>query len=37
VTASRRRGIDLGNTMNYLRKTTSGAAGIGQGTTINFL
>jgi hypothetical protein len=29
--ASRRRGNDLGTTINYLRKTTSGAAGIGLG------
>jgi hypothetical protein len=31
ATASRRRGSDLGTTINYLQKTTSGAAGIGQG------
>jgi hypothetical protein len=29
--ASRRRGNDLGTTIKYLRKTTSGAAGIGLG------
>jgi len=29
--ASRRRGNDLGTTVKYLRKTTSGAAGIGLG------
>jgi hypothetical protein len=34
-TASRRRGNDLGTTIKYLRKTTSGAAGIGLVTTIN--
>jgi hypothetical protein len=27
--ASRRRGNDLGTTIKYLRKTTSGAEGIG--------
>jgi macrodomain Ter protein organizer (MatP/YcbG family) len=31
ATASRRRGNDLGATIKYLRKTTSGAAGIGLG------
>jgi hypothetical protein len=29
ATTSRRRGSDLGTTIKYLRKTTSGAAGIG--------
>jgi hypothetical protein len=30
----RSRGNGLGTTIKYLRKTTSGAAGIGLGTTI---
>jgi hypothetical protein len=30
----RGRGNDLGTTIKYLRKTTSGAAGIGLGTKI---
>jgi hypothetical protein len=29
-----RRGNDLGTTIKYLKKTTSGATGIGLGTTI---
>jgi hypothetical protein len=33
ATASRRRDNDLGTTIKYLRKTTSGATGIGIGTT----
>jgi len=32
----RSRGNDLGTTIKYLRKTTSGAAGIGLGTTIKY-
>jgi hypothetical protein len=31
MAASRRRGNDLGTTIKYLRKTTSGAAGIDLG------
>jgi hypothetical protein len=31
----RGRGNDLGTTIKYLRKITSGAAGIGLGTTLN--
>jgi hypothetical protein len=31
ATASRRRGNDMGTAIKYLRKTTSGAAGIGLG------
>jgi hypothetical protein len=34
VTASRRRGNDLGTTINKLRKTTSVTVGIGLGTTV---
>jgi hypothetical protein len=34
ATASRRRGNDLGITIKYLGKTTSGAAGIGLGAPI---
>jgi hypothetical protein len=30
----RGRGSDLGTTITYLRKTTSGTAGIGLGTTV---
>jgi membrane protein YqaA with SNARE-associated domain len=37
ATASRRCGNDLGTTVMYLRKTTSGTAGNGQGTAINYL
>ena len=37
ATALRRRGNDLGATIKYLRKTTSGAAGIGLGTTVKYL
>jgi hypothetical protein len=33
----RGRGNDLGTATKYLRKTTSGAAGIGLGTTIKYL
>jgi hypothetical protein len=36
ATALRRRGNDLGTTIKYLRKTTSGAAGIGLGTTVKY-
>jgi hypothetical protein len=32
----RGRGNDLGTTIKYLRKTASGAAGIGLGTAINY-
>ena len=35
--ASRRRGNDLGTAIKYLRKTKSGAAGIGLGTAIKYL
>jgi hypothetical protein len=35
--ASRCRGNDLGATIMYLRKTQSGAAGSGLGTTPNYL
>jgi hypothetical protein len=31
-----RRDNDLGTTAKYLRKSTSGGAGIGLGTTINY-
>jgi hypothetical protein len=38
ATASQRRDNDLGTTTKYyLRKTTSGAAGIGLGITIKYL
>ena len=36
ATAPQRRGNDLGTTIKYLRKTTSGAAGIGLGTTMKY-
>jgi hypothetical protein len=35
VTASRRRGNNLGTTIKYLLRTTSSVAGIGLGNTIN--
>jgi hypothetical protein len=35
ATALRRHGNDLGATIKYLRTTTSGAAGIGLGTTLS--
>jgi hypothetical protein len=37
ATASRRRGNDLGDTIKYLRKITSGAPSIGLGTTAEYL
>jgi hypothetical protein len=37
VTASQRRGSDLGITIKYLRKTTSAASGKSLGTTPNYL
>jgi hypothetical protein len=36
ATASWRRGNDLGTTIKYLKKKTSGAAGIGLGATIKY-
>ena len=33
---SERRGNDLGTTIKYMRKTTSGAAGIGLDTTAKY-